>query len=137
MRKMVKLAIVGGVVGAGAALYRSAGTVSETPAEATSTPVTPIVGGLAAGATLGFMLDRRASRRAKRTRRAAAVALATDYGRRAKPKVDAAAHVAAVKAREAAVAAQPVVRHAAEVAKHRAEEVATAAMHRAQERLAA
>lgn len=158
MRKMLMFAALGGAAGAGAAFVRSGGQATDAPetgdaTQAASSLLPIALCGAATGAAVGLLLDRRAkAKMAKRTRQAAALALAAEAARRAKPMVG----TAATKAKEAAVAARPVVEKGAElardravdfaetaapvvkkaaaVAKNRAEERVLVAKHRAQER---
>ncbi len=158
MRKMLTFAVVGGAVGAGTAFFRSGTQATEAPETGNTTQAAgsllPVAAcGAATGAAIGFLLDRRAkAKMAKRTKQAAALALAAEAARRAKPVVE----TAASRAKDAAIAAKPVVEKGAEVtrekavdfaqtaapvvkkaatvAKNRAEERALAAKHRVQER---
>jgi hypothetical protein len=150
MRKMLTFAVVGGAVGAGTAFLRSGTQATEAPetgntAQAAGSLVPVAACGAATGAALGFLLDRRAKAKlAKRTKQAAALALAAEAARRAKdaaiaarPVVEKGAEMTREKAVDFAQTAAPVVKKAATVAKHRAEERALVAKHRVGERLIA
>jgi hypothetical protein len=110
MNKVIKLALVGGAVGAGASFLRSGGNTTEQPATTSASMLPTVAGGVAVGATVGIVLTRRSrAKAAKRTKKTAAMAIAAEMGRKAMPVMEQAAQVAGQRAREAAVAARPVV----------------------------
>jgi hypothetical protein len=120
MSKLVKFAIVGGVVGGAAAYFQGGG--DSIDGDSPAAKVAPgVAGGIAAGATVGFVLDRRGRKKAKK--RAARTVALVDYGRKAKPAVDG----AVARARDAAEVARPHVEQAASVALERAADFAEAA----------
>lgn len=136
MGKALKLAVLGGMAGAGVAGYRA---LKQDETIEVVAKRAAVMGGevAAAGLVTGFVLDRRTRRKARSAaavaaaRRSkplafalaakpafdAAMELATHAAEMAKPKVEHAAERAAERAK-------PVVKHAAEVAKEKAETVA-------------
>ena len=104
MRKLWKFALVGGTVGAGVTVARS--MASEGESNDTAGQAVRVGGQVAAaGAVIGLMLDRRAS---KKARSRAGIFDAVRAGSLA----------------EAAKAARPVIEHAVEVARPRLEKAA-------------
>lgn len=136
MRKAMKFALLGGLVGAGYAGYKA--LKQDETIEGVARRAATVGGEAAAGGlVVGFVLDRRSRRKARRkmaktaTSRLAGIAIA------AKPAFDAAvemathaAEVAKPKVEHAAEVARPKVEHAAKVAKVKATEMAEAARPR-------
>lgn len=126
MRKAMKFAVLGGLVGAGWAGYKAL-KQDETIEDVAKRAAT--VGGevAAGGLVVGFVLDRRSRRKARRTAgktsKPARLAIA------AKPAFDAAVGLAT----HAAEAAKPKVEHAAEVARPKVELAAKKAKVKAAE----
>jgi hypothetical protein len=109
MKRLVLFALVGGGVGAGAAFVRSDSSASGDAPQADLK--TAAISGAAAGGFVGLILDRRAKRKARKTK-------LVGYAHKAKPKVEAALEAAFA----AAEFALPRVEAAAEVARERAKE---------------
>jgi cell division ATPase FtsA len=126
MRKAMKFALLGGLVGAGWAGYKA--LKQDETIEGVAKRVATVGGEAAAGGlVVGFVLDRRSRRRTRRravkTSKLAGMAIA------AKPAFDAAVELAT----HAAEAAKPKVEHAAEVAKPKVERAAKKAKVKAAE----
>ncbi|MEY2420762.1 MAG: hypothetical protein QOI95_829 [Acidimicrobiaceae bacterium] len=114
MKRLVVFALVGGGIGAGAALARN-----DAPSDGSAPQPdlkTAAMSGAAAGGFIGFVLDRRAKRKARKTK-------LVGYAHKARPKVEAALEAAFA----AAEIALPKVEAAAEVARERAKERAVEA----------
>src|SRR5258705_4154232 len=107
MKRLVLFAALGGGIGAGAALARSDSS-SEEGAPQTDLK-TAALSGAAAGGFVGLLLDRRANRKARKTK-------LVGYAEKARPKVDAVVEAAFT----AAEIALPKMEHAAGVARTRA-----------------
>jgi hypothetical protein len=123
MKRLVLFALVGGGIGAGAALARS-----DAPSEGNAPQPdlkTAAMSGAAAGGFVGFVLDRRAKRKARKTK-------LVGYAHKARPKVEAALDAAFA----AAEIALPKVEAVAEVARERAKERAVEAGGVAREKAA-
>jgi colicin import membrane protein len=143
MKRLVLCALIGGGIGAGAAIARSDPTAGES--ESSDGLKNAALSGAAGGAFVGFVLDRRAKRkRAKndrllgyaekaRPRVESAVEAAFTAAEFALPIIEAKASVARERAREKAIEARPKVEHAAEVARERAAEAGSAARDKAAE----
>jgi len=147
MRKLWKGLVLGAVVGG--AVKAAQEVQGEAPIEEVGPVVAKAAGQAAvAGATVGFLLDRRDRRRMTKRQKmkakagfgtmvAGAGALADvaipalqQAAKAAKPRIEAAAEVAKEKGVEAAKAARPHVEHAADIAKARAQTAAKAAKPR-------
>ena len=115
MKRLVLCALIGGGIGAGVEFARSDPSAGES--ESSDGMKNAAIGGVAGGALLGFVLDRRAKRK---KRQASALA---GYAEKARPKVDAAVDVAF----SAAEFALPIIEARAAAARDRAKETAVQA----------
>jgi hypothetical protein len=145
MGRVIKGAFLGSMVGGAVVALQSRQRAERNrqadvgpPGDTPPTPLTeqavppiwqPIVGAAAAGATVGFFLDRRARRVAKRA--ALAAPAVVQYARRVAPLAERAIEGLTTAAEHA----RPHVRHAAEVALKKAEEAAEAAADAARPQL--
>ena len=143
MKRLVLFAVLGGGIGAGAALARSDSTPEDSALQ--TDLKTAALSGAAAGGFVGLVLDRRAKRKARKTklvgyahkarpRVEAALDAAFAAAEIALPRVEAAAEVARERAKEKAAETRPKVEHAAEITRERAAEAAIHAKHVAAER---
>jgi hypothetical protein len=123
MKRLVLCALVGGGIGAGAAFVRSDPTSDGNGSEPDLK--TAAMSGAAAGGFVGLILDRRAKRKARKTK-------LVGYAHKARPRVEAALDAAFA----AAEIALPKVEAAAEVARERAKERAVEAGGVAREKAA-
>jgi hypothetical protein len=123
MKRLVLFAVVGSGIGAGAALARSDSTTEDSAAQPDLK--TAAMTGAAAGGFVGFVLDRRAKRKTRKTK-------LVGYAQKARPKVEAALDAAFA----AAEIALPKVEAAAEVARERAKERAVEASSIARDKAA-
>lgn len=128
MRKSVKLALLGGLVGAGWAGYKA--LKQDETIEGVARRAATVGGEAAAGGlVVGFVLDRRSRRRARRTMARTSPSRLAGMAIAAKPAFDAAVELAT----HAAEAAKPKVEHAAEVARPKVEHAAKVAKVKAAE----
>jgi hypothetical protein len=128
MKRLLFGALVGGAVGASVTFFRGDTQTEEADpatdpfaANGRSPLVTAALAGAAAGAFVGFVLDRRAKRASK----------LVGYARKARPSVESATLTAVDKLFDAAEYALPVVEHAAIAARGRAADFADTARDRA------
>jgi hypothetical protein len=135
MRMMVKGVVLGGVVGA--VIVAAKSLQGDEPNDVVASKMARTAGGAAvAGGVVGFVLDGRARRRAKRHSRLAGVSAAglreaaVKAAEAARPHVELAAERTRDVALRAAEAARPQIEHAAGVARGQAERVAEAARPR-------
>ena len=146
MKRLVLFALVGGGIGAGAALARSGDTTTDSTGSSPDLK-TAAVSGAAAGGFVGFVLDRRAKRKARKTKLVgyahkarpkaeAALDAAFAAAEIALPRLEAAAEVARGRAKEKAEIALPKMEAAASVAREKAKEKAVEASDIARERAA-
>ena len=112
MKRLVLCALIGGGIGAGAAFARSDPTTGES--ESSDGLKNAALSGVAGGAFVGFVLERRARRKRKRN------ATLLGYAEKARPRVDAALDAAF----SAAEIALPIIEAKANVARERAKEKA-------------
>jgi hypothetical protein len=133
MKRLVLGAFLGGGIAAGLVLARE----SSAPAAVADDPdlagsdnqkrlMSAALSGVAAGALVGFLLDRRAKR--------AATPALLEYTRKARPSVESATQTAVEKLFDAAEFAIPVVEHAAGLARERAFPAVEQAAGRARDR---
>jgi len=113
MRKLVKFALLGGTVGVAVTMFKGNGASADQSEDTTSQALRVGGSAAAAGAPVGFVLDRRPKKKAKRTGRLGAVRSGGES------LFEAAA--------EAAKSARPVLEHAVELARPRVEHAAEAA----------
>ena len=132
MKRLVLFAVIGSGIGAGAALARSDSTSEDGAAQPDLK--TAVVGGAAAGVFVGLILDRRAKRKARKTK-------LVGYAKKARPKAEAAleaafaaAEIALPKLEAAAEGARDRARERAEIARPKVEAAAIHAKHVAAER---
>jgi hypothetical protein len=120
MRKMLKFAVLGGVVGAGVAIAKSTSGAPEPAAEEEAQAMKTVGGGAIAGAAIGLLLDRRSKKRAKQVATGAKVA-ATVAGmaRSAKPKLEHAIEFSRPHLEHAAEATRDAALSATEAARAR------------------
>jgi len=106
MRKMLKFAVLGAMVGAGIVVAKTTSEVSDPAVDEESTAVKAVGGGAALGALLGLLLDRRSHRRAQHVAKGAKVAATVaSVAKATKPHLERAAEAtrgAALTATEAA-----------------------------------
>ena len=112
MKRLVLCALIGGGIGAGVAFARSDPTAGES--ESSDGMKNAAIGGLAGGAFLGLVLDRRAKRKRKENARL------LGYAEKARPRVDAAIDAAF----SAAEVALPIIEARASAAREKAKETA-------------
>lgn len=136
MRKSVKFLLLGAVVGGAAVAVKS--VKSEEPMDDMAAKAAKVAGSAAlGGAVVGWFLDRRARRKAKRSVKLASAAGLMEAAkagwpaiektsRRARKAAAKSAAKAAAKAGKAAEAARPHVEHAAEVAREQATRIGDA-----------
>jgi hypothetical protein len=149
MKRLVLFALVGGGIGAGAALARSSDTPADGNGSQGSQPdlKTAALTGAAAGGFVGLVLDRRAKRKARKTKLVgyahkarpkaeAALEAAFAAAEIALPKLEAAAESARERAKEKAEVTLPKVEAAASGARDKAKEKAVEAADLARERAA-
>lgn len=127
MKKTFTLAVIGGSIGVGFVIARSGQGGDAAPdADPGPSPTTVVGSAAAAGAVLGFLLDRRARKRRGRVTPMSALK-AGDFAlaaRVARPLVESAVEAARPKVEHAIEVARPHLEHAAEATMEAAKDAA-------------